>query len=163
MPNLVLSSPGITLQNPGPFSVIHSLFSPKSPKPRTSSLKCSLSDKYGQQQQRFSPDNGSPYPPHSGVPTKVFVGHSIYKGKAVLNVEPRGPEFISLESGAFRIGKEGCVFLQFAPASSPRSYDWDRKQVFSLSVTEIGTLISLGVEDACEFFHDPLIGRRYHL
>ncbi|XP_058194822.1 single-stranded DNA-binding protein WHY1, chloroplastic [Rhododendron vialii] len=159
MPNLVLSSPGLTLQNPSPFSVIYSLYSPKSPKPRTSSLKCSLSDNYGQQQQRFSPNNSFPYPPQSGVPPKVFVGHSIYKGKAVLNLEPRGPEFISLESGAFRIGKEGSVFLQFAPASSTRSYDWDKKQVFSLSVTEIGTLISLGAEDVCEFFHDPLIGK----
>ncbi|KAG5522387.1 hypothetical protein RHGRI_034538 [Rhododendron griersonianum] len=118
MPNLVLSSPGITFQNPSPFSVIYSLYSPKSPKPRTSSLKCSLSDNYGQQQQRFSPNNG---PPQSG--------------------------------------KEGCVFLQFAPASSTRSYDWEKKQVFSLSVTEIGTLISLGAEDACEFFHDPFIGK----
>lgn len=39
-----------------------------------------------------------------------------------------------VQSGAFKIGKEGCVFLQFAPASSTRSYDWEKKQVISTSV-----------------------------
>jgi len=87
------------------------------------------------------------------------VGHSIYKGKAVLTVEPRAPEFVTLESGAFKIGREGNVFLQFAPAAGTRQYDWDRKQIFSLSATEIGTLISLGPTESCEFFHDPFIGR----
>lgn len=33
-------------------------------------------------------------------------------------------------------------------------------QVFSLSVTEIGSIISLGAKDSCEFFHDPNKGRR---
>lgn len=87
------------------------------------------------------------------------MGHSIYKGKAVLTVEPRAPEFVTLESGAFKIGREGNVFLQFAPAAGTRQYDWDRKQIFSLSAVEIGTLISLGPTESCEFFHDPFIGR----
>ena len=30
-------------------------------------------------------------------PPKVFVGHSIYKGKAALTIEPRAPEFSPLE------------------------------------------------------------------
>jgi hypothetical protein len=33
-------------------------------------------------------------------------------------------------------------------------------QVFSLSVWEIGTLLTLGPTDSCEFFHDPFKGRR---
>ena len=33
-------------------------------------------------------------------------------------------------------------------------------QVFSLSVWEMGTLLSLGPTDSCEFFHDPFKGRR---
>lgn len=36
-------------------------------------------------------------------------------------------------------------------------------QVFSLSVSEIGTLMSLGARDSCELFHDPNKGRRYEL
>lgn len=36
-------------------------------------------------------------------------------------------------------------------------------QVFSLSVPEIGMLLSLGEKDSCEFFHDPFKGRRYSL
>lgn len=32
-------------------------------------------------------------------------------------------------------------------------------QVFSLSVWEMGTLLTLGLTDSCEFFHDPFKGR----
>lgn len=32
-----------------------------------------------------------------GLPPRVFVGHSIYKGKAALTVEPKAPEFVSLD------------------------------------------------------------------
>ncbi|CAA0834700.1 Single-stranded DNA-binding protein WHY1-chloroplastic [Striga hermonthica] len=111
-----------------------------------------------QQQQRFSsPDTPSSLPGQS--PPRVYVGHSIYKGKAALTVEPRPPEFSSLDSGAFRLSKEGFVLLQFAPAVGARQYDWGRKQVFSLNVSEIGSIISLGARDSCEFFHDPMIGR----
>lgn len=34
-------------------------------------------------------------------------------------------------------------------------------QVFSLSITEIGHLISLGPRESCEFFHDPFKGKGY--
>lgn len=33
--------------------------------------------------------------------------------------------------------------------------------MFSLSVSEIGSLVSLGAKDSCEFFHDPNKGKRY--
>ncbi|XP_010527874.1 PREDICTED: single-stranded DNA-binding protein WHY1, chloroplastic-like [Tarenaya hassleriana] len=113
------------------------------------------------EKQRFG-DSSSPS--HSsqnaeGLPARFFVGHSIYKGKAALTVEPRAPEFVSLDSGAFKISREGCVMLQFAPAAGVRQYDWSRKQVFSLSVTEIGHLVSLGPRESCEFFHDPFKGK----
>ncbi|GFZ00129.1 ssDNA-binding transcriptional regulator [Actinidia rufa] len=62
-------------------------------------------------------------------------------------------------SGAFKLSREGFVVLQFAPASGVCHYDWDRKQVFSLSVSEMGTLIKLGARESCEFFHDPSIGK----
>ncbi|XP_057508414.1 single-stranded DNA-binding protein WHY1, chloroplastic-like, partial [Actinidia eriantha] len=63
------------------------------------------------------------------------------------------------KSGAFKLSREGFVALQFAPASGVRHYDWDRKQVFSLSVSEMGSLIKLGARESCEFFHDPSIGK----
>ncbi|XP_051145903.1 single-stranded DNA-binding protein WHY1, chloroplastic-like [Andrographis paniculata] len=108
------------------------------------------------QRQRFY-SHGSPSPGQA-VP-RLYVGYSVYKGKAALTVEPRPPEFYPLDSGAFKLSKEGCVLLQFAPASGIRQYDWDRKQVFSLSVSEIGNIISLGARDSCEFYHDPYMGR----
>ncbi|KAI3429136.1 uncharacterized protein J3R85_008551 [Psidium guajava] len=128
------------------------------------SLRCRQSE-YFDQQQRFasstSSDNSSSFSPSGGgtMSPKVFVGHSIYKGKAALTVEPRAPEFTSLDSGAYKLSREGFVLLQFAPAAGTRVYDWSRKQVFSLSVTEIGNLIGLGPRDSCEFFHDPFKGK----
>ncbi|XP_019446860.1 PREDICTED: single-stranded DNA-binding protein WHY1, chloroplastic-like [Lupinus angustifolius] len=99
--------------------------------------------------------------PHSveALPPRVYVNHSIYKGKAALTLTPRPPEFAPLESGAFKVSKEGHVLLQFAPAVGLRQYDWERKQIFSLSVGEMGTIISLGARDSCEFFHDPSKGK----
>ncbi|KAL8518778.1 hypothetical protein ACS0TY_009946 [Phlomoides rotata] len=111
------------------------------------------------QQQKFTPYD-SPFSSQRGqFPPRVYVGYSIYKGKAALAVEPRPPEFTPLDSGAFKLSKEGFVLLQFAPAAGVRQYDWSRKQVFSLSVTEIGNIMSLGPRDSCEFFHDPYKGK----
>lgn len=31
------------------------------------------------------------------LPPRVFVGHSIYKGKAALTVDPKAPEFTALD------------------------------------------------------------------
>ncbi|XP_057777121.1 single-stranded DNA-binding protein WHY1, chloroplastic isoform X2 [Salvia miltiorrhiza] len=111
------------------------------------------------EQQKFTPYD-SRFPSQPGqFPPRVYVGYSVYKGKAALTVEPRPPEFSPLDSGAFKLSKEGYVLLQFAPASGVRQYDWSRKQVFSLSVTEIGHIISLGASNSCEFFHDPNKGK----
>ncbi|KAJ6768941.1 SINGLE-STRANDED DNA-BINDING PROTEIN WHY1 CHLOROPLASTIC [Salix koriyanagi] len=117
---------------------------------------------YDQQHKNFTTSSRSSpsfAPPAGESAPKLFVGHSIYKGKAALTVEPRSPEFSPLDSGAYKLVKEGFVLLQFAPAAAVRQYDWTRKQVFSLSVTEIGHLVSLGPKDSCEFFHDPNKGK----
>ncbi|XP_022151332.1 single-stranded DNA-binding protein WHY1, chloroplastic-like [Momordica charantia] len=111
----------------------------------------------GSQAHSFSPQTRAGAA--GALPPRFFVGHSIYKGKAVLTVEPRPPEFTPLDSGAFKLSREGFVLLQFAPAAGVRQYDWSRKQVFSLSVTELGSLIALGLRDSCEFFHDPYKGK----
>ena len=34
-----------------------------------------------------------------------------------------------VQTGAFKLTKEGYVLLQFAPAAGVRQYDWGRKQV----------------------------------
>ncbi|KAL5759596.1 hypothetical protein ACOSP7_018116 [Xanthoceras sorbifolium] len=134
-------------------------------KKKKLSVKCRHSEYYDQQSYAVAPNNSSsaqqsPTPVSVGaLPSRVYVGHSIYKGKAALTVEPRAPEFVSLDSGAIKLSKEGFVLLQFAPAVGVRQYDWSRKQVFSLSVTEIGTLVGLGARESCEFFHDPFKGR----
>ncbi|KAM3195559.1 hypothetical protein ACQJBY_071603 [Aegilops geniculata] len=110
-------------------------------------------DAYGQPPLEREP------PVPGGQAGRVFASYSIYKGKAALAFDPRPPQFVPLESGAYKVAKEGFVLLQFAPAVGPRQYDWTRKQVFSLSVWEMGTLLTLGLTDSCEFFHDPFKGR----
>ncbi|KAF9625497.1 hypothetical protein IFM89_023433 [Coptis chinensis] len=115
---------------------------------------------YFEPQHKFNTTNSFSPQQSLGALPRVFVGHSIYKGKAALTIEPKAPDFSPLDSGAYKLSKEGFVLLQFAPASGVRQYDWSRKQVFSLSVTEIGTLMGLGAKDSCEFFHDPNKGKR---
>ncbi|KAI4384238.1 hypothetical protein MLD38_002419 [Melastoma candidum] len=164
--NLLQLKPSLVLarENPTPFLVgwrKPPLSLPGSARcGKAPALKCRQSENYDHQQRRF-PDSREPSfsSPGGGMPSRVFVGHSIYKGKAALTVEPRAPEFYSLDSGAYKLSKEGFLMLQFAPASGVRVYDWSKKQVFSLSVVEIGTLIGLGARDSCEFFHDPFKGR----
>ncbi|WVZ22557.1 hypothetical protein V8G54_001101 [Vigna mungo] len=137
-------------------------FSPKSlpynpPKPL--SLRCRHSDLFDQNTLASSQRPTRPTASVGALPPRVYVGYSIYKGKAALTLTPRPPEFVPLDSGAYKISKEGYVLLQFAPAVGTRQYDWNRKQVFSLSVGEMGSVISLGTRESCEFFHDPFKGK----
>ncbi|CAB4319349.1 unnamed protein product [Prunus armeniaca] len=59
----------------------------------------------------------------------VFASFDIFKGKAALSLNPVLPTFTKLE---------------FTPAIGERRYDWEKNQVFALSATEVGSLISLG-------------------
>ncbi|KAK6116713.1 hypothetical protein DH2020_049533 [Rehmannia glutinosa] len=91
-----------------------------------------------------------------GKPTaRTFAPYSIYKGKAALSADPLLPMFSQLESGDYRVERRGVIMLTFWPAIGERKYDWDKRQKFALSATEVGSLISLGSKDSCEFFHDP--------
>ncbi|CAH8388959.1 unnamed protein product [Eruca vesicaria subsp. sativa] len=128
-------------------------------KPTKKTVKLSVKSRQTDffEKQRFGDSSSSQN--GEGGPARFYVGHSIYKGKAALQVEPRAPEFVSLDSGAFKLSKDGFLLLQFAPAAGVRQYDWSKKQVFSLSVSEIGSLVSLGPRESCEFFHDPNKGK----
>ncbi|GFY88421.1 ssDNA-binding transcriptional regulator [Actinidia rufa] len=167
MLNLFLSSssPGLTTQNPKPFCVRHSFSSIDSIAATRLNPTLSLSPQPKPPDPKPSPSNAAaPTTSNSKTsgassPPRIYVGHSIYKGKAALTVDVRPPEFTPLETGAFKMTKEGYVLLQFAPAAGVRQYDWGRKQVFSLSVTEMGTIMSLGLSESCEFFHDPFKGK----
>ncbi|XP_022157229.1 single-stranded DNA-bindig protein WHY2, mitochondrial isoform X2 [Momordica charantia] len=86
---------------------------------------------------------------------RVYASYNVYKGKAGVSMMPCLPTFTKLDSGNLVISRRGSVMLTFFPAIGERKYDWTKKQLFSLSATEIGTLISLGPRDSCEFFHDP--------
>ncbi|KAH7519759.1 hypothetical protein FEM48_Zijuj08G0071200 [Ziziphus jujuba var. spinosa] len=86
---------------------------------------------------------------------RIFAPYTIFKGKAALSVAPMLPTFTKLESGSLVVDRRGSIMLTFMPAIGERKYDRERRQVFSLSATEVGSLISLGADESCEFFHDP--------
>ncbi|KAK4775397.1 hypothetical protein SAY86_010332 [Trapa natans] len=85
---------------------------------------------------------------------RVFADYSVYKGKASLSLSPVLPTFTRMEYG-LRVDRQGKMMLRFCPAVGDRKYDWEKKQLFALSATELGSIISLGPKDSCEFFHDP--------
>jgi len=86
---------------------------------------------------------------------QIFAPYSVYKGKAALSVKPVLPTFKNLDSGCLIVDRRGVVMLTFLPAIGERKYNYEKKQMFALSPTEVGSLISLGPKDSCEFFHDP--------
>ncbi|XP_051124383.1 single-stranded DNA-binding protein WHY2, mitochondrial isoform X2 [Andrographis paniculata] len=86
---------------------------------------------------------------------KISASYSIFKGKAALAADPLSPTFSKSASGVYRVERRGVIMLTFWPANGDLKYDWEKRQKFALSATEVGSLISLGSEDSCEFFHDP--------
>ncbi|CAH2045716.1 unnamed protein product, partial [Thlaspi arvense] len=99
----------------------------------TAKVKLSVKSRqedYFEKQRYVDSSSSPPYSPQNaeGSSPRFYVGHSIYKGKAALTIEPRAPEF-----------------------------------VFSLSVSEIGNLVSLGPRESCEFFHDPNKGKGVYI
>ncbi|KAJ6942426.1 single-stranded DNA-binding protein WHY2 [Populus alba x Populus x berolinensis] len=91
----------------------------------------------------------------SSIQDRVFAPYSVFKGKAALSVEPVLPTFSKFGSGNLRVDRRGSMMLTFLPAIGERKYDYEKRQKFALSATEVGSLISTGPKDSCEFFHDP--------
>lgn len=89
------------------------------------------------------------------ISDRVFADYSIFKGKAALSAKPTLPTFSKLDSGNLKMDRRGSIMLTFRPAIGERKYDSEKKQLFALSATEVGSFISLGPNDSCEFFHDP--------
>lgn len=88
----------------------------------------------------------------------VFVDYTFYKGKSALSVKPIKPTFKRLKTPggtAYSVDRQGSFFLTFAHATGTRQYGWERKQIFSLSVAEMGKLCTLDHGSNLEFFHDP--------
>ncbi|KAH7663791.1 Whirly transcription factor protein [Dioscorea alata] len=86
---------------------------------------------------------------------RTFAEFSIFKGKAALSMSPIMPKFTKMDSGISKVDRRGVVLLKFMPAIGTRKYDWEKRQFFALSAIEVGSLISLGPTESCEFFHDP--------
>lgn len=86
---------------------------------------------------------------------RIYADFNVYKGKAALSARPVLPSFVNTNSGGLAIKRQGIIMLSFTPSLGERKYDWEKKQVFALSPTEVGSLISLASNSSCEFFHDP--------
>ncbi|KAM7259109.1 hypothetical protein ACFE04_014850 [Oxalis oulophora] len=81
--------------------------------------------------------------------------YTIYKGKAALSIKPVPPTFTKLDSGSLKVDRKGVMMLTFTPAIGERKYDWEKRMMFALSTTEVGSLINIGPTTSTEFFHDP--------
>ncbi|KAL3683791.1 hypothetical protein R1sor_001813 [Riccia sorocarpa] len=90
---------------------------------------------------------------------RVFVDFKFYKTRGAMSMRPVKPVFRFLDTGAAVLEREGSLFLEFAPPLAQRQYDWNRKQIFALSVMELGHLVGLAPGESCEFFHDPNMGK----
>ncbi|EOY16918.1 hypothetical protein QUC31_001250 [Theobroma cacao] len=86
---------------------------------------------------------------------RVIAPYTVYKGKAAFSVTPLLPTFSKIDSGNLKLDRRGAMMLTFWPAVGERKYDWEKRQRFALSPTEVGSLISMGAHDVSEFFHDP--------
>jgi hypothetical protein len=62
----------------------------------------------------------------------------------------------TLTGTGLRIKSPGTLLLSFANARGTREYDWDNKELFSLSPTECGEIVA-AIEHSREYsaFHDP--------
>ncbi|KAJ8759569.1 hypothetical protein K2173_007197 [Erythroxylum novogranatense] len=89
------------------------------------------------------------------VKDRIFAPYTVFKGKAALSVNPCLPTFTKSTSGGFKVDRRGSVMFTFWPAVGERKYDYEKRQLFAMSTTEVGSLISLGPKDSTEFFHDP--------
>ncbi|RZC87418.1 hypothetical protein C5167_035957 [Papaver somniferum] len=124
-------------------------------------IKCRNLEYFQKQQQRYTKPSEETFSSQAlGAATRVFVGHFIYKGKAALTMEPISPEFLPLEVQALiSYRKRGLFYFSLLLVLGSGNMIGNRKQVFSLSVTEIAALMNLGLKDSCEFFHDPFKGK----
>ncbi|KAL9245141.1 hypothetical protein vseg_018826 [Gypsophila vaccaria] len=86
---------------------------------------------------------------------RIRAAFSLYKGKAALSAEPVAPKFMKSKAGNHYVKRTGFIMLSFSPSIGERKYDWERKQIFALSPTEVGSFINLGPTGSCDFFHDP--------
>ncbi|KAH9618432.1 hypothetical protein KSS87_017973 [Heliosperma pusillum] len=86
---------------------------------------------------------------------RIFAPFMLYKGKAALSAAPVAPTFKKNDAGDQFLKRSGFILLSFSPSVGERKYDWERKQNFAMSPTEVGSLISLGPGGTCDFFHDP--------
>ncbi|XP_020212560.1 single-stranded DNA-binding protein WHY2, mitochondrial [Cajanus cajan] len=86
---------------------------------------------------------------------RVFAPYTVYKGKAAFSLSPCLPTFTKLESGSVVVDRRGTMMMNFMHSIGERKYDWEKRQRFALSATEVGSLITMGPQDSCEFFHDP--------
>eukprot|EP01043_Picozoa_sp_COSAG02_P036908 COSAG02_NODE_2736_length_8130_cov_4.458722_3_plen_389_part_00 len=94
---------------------------------------------------------------HHATRAPTFVDFSVYKGRAAMQIKPIPPTWRS-SGGGRSIERDGVILIEAAAAGSQRDYDWSKKQVFALSVLEIGKLLTRGREELT-FVHDPNKGR----
>eukprot|EP00210_Caulerpa_lentillifera_P002217 g2130.t2 len=84
----------------------------------------------------------------------VSTRYTVYKSRAAVEFTPLAPTIVVDERGYKNVQRQGCLLLIFAQSTGTRSYDWDNKIIFALSVGELGQILATPTQEH-EFFHDP--------
>jgi hypothetical protein len=87
--------------------------------------------------------------------SRIFAKYTIYKNSGALGIAPINPTWKQISEDAYTVEKPGVLLLEFAKARGERAYDWNNKQFFAISVTEMGDMVAnLSRGEGVNFFHD---------
>jgi len=87
--------------------------------------------------------------------SRIFAKYTIYKNSGALGIAPINPTWKQISGDSYTVEKPGVLLLEFAKARGERQYDWNNKQFFAISVTEMGDMVAnLSRGEGVNFFHD---------
>lgn len=95
-----------------------------------------------------------------------YISWTVYKSKSAMSVSLVRPRYMQNPDGSFKIEREGGLSLEFATAlqggpqessNANRKYDWQNKQKFHLSATELALIVDEPLATH-QFYHDPKKG-----
>ena len=100
---------------------------------------------------------------YNNSPSRVFGRYMVFKSSACLDLGSIPPSYKTAGADAIAVDRQGVLLLGFTPSNGDgqKGYAWQQKQLFSLSATECGEMMTLGAAAArpeLAFHHDPGMG-----
>jgi Whirly transcription factor len=95
--------------------------------------------------------------PVFGAETWLGCGYEVYKSRAAVQFKPIVASFQNNGPGTHLLDRKGVMLMEFANAAGARTYDWQDKISFALSVTEMAELFLVDgtLQKGVSLYHDP--------